>query len=154
MEHNLSMGRFHRVASSLSTHQYARYNLATQSCTSFADHFGQRGFGETAVASDDFVNTGPTRDFGQEVYQFKTSGAATAIFNSLRAIAHKCPQFAFAGGGSGVKITTKVFNAPPSAVTGHSRSIKRERSRASRSVSTWYSPSQARIYFSPATWAS
>ncbi len=70
-----------------------------------------------AVASDDFVNTGPTRDFGQEVYQFKILGAATAIFNGLHAIARRCPQFLLAGAGSGVKISTKVFNAP--AIGGH-----------------------------------
>ncbi len=46
---------------------------------------------DAAVASDDFVNTGPTRDFGQEVYQFKILGAATAIFNGLHAIARRCP---------------------------------------------------------------
>ena len=64
------------------------------------------------MASDDFVNSGSTRDFGQEVYQFRTSGAATAIFNGLRAIARRCPQFTFAGTGFGITVTSKVFNAP------------------------------------------
>jgi hypothetical protein len=96
----------------------AKYHLATQSCTSFANHFGQRGYGETAVASDDFANSGPTiRDFGQEVYQFKSSRAATAIFNGLRAIVRRCPKFAFTGAGPDVKVTTKIFNAP--AIGGH-----------------------------------
>lgn len=101
----------------------AKYNLATVSCTSFAKHFGQRGFGETAVASDFFIKggttLGPVRGFGQLVYQFKTSRAATAVFNGLRAIIRKCPQAGLSGTGpgSGVKVTTKVFDAAP--IGGH-----------------------------------
>ncbi len=96
----------------------AKYNLATISCNSFYNNFGNRGFGETAFASDDFVNGTSSRIFGQTVIQFKVSGVATAFFTGLRAIFHRCPQFAFGQApGSGVKVATKVFNAP--AVGGH-----------------------------------
>jgi hypothetical protein len=97
----------------------AKYNLATISCNSFYNNFGNKGFGETGFASEAFVNgTTSTRILGQTVIQFKVSGVATAFFTGLRAIFHRCPQFAFGQApGSGVKVTTKVFNAP--AVGGH-----------------------------------
>ncbi len=101
----------------------AKYNLATVSCASFGRHFGQSGFGETAVASDFIIKggttLGPVRGFGQLAYQFRTSRAATALFNGLRAIIRKCPQAALSGSlpGSGVKLTTKIFDAAP--IGGH-----------------------------------
>jgi hypothetical protein len=96
----------------------AKDNLATMSCSSFYKNFGNRGFGETAFASDDFINGTSTRIFGQTVFQFKISGVATAFFTGLRAIFHRCPQFAFGQApGSGVKVATKVFNVP--AAGGH-----------------------------------
>jgi hypothetical protein len=95
----------------------AKYHLATMSCTSFAKNFGSKGFGESAVADDDFATATFNRDLLQQVYQFRTSRAAAAFFAGLRAIARRCPQFLLTGSGPGTSVTTKVFDAAP--IAGH-----------------------------------
>jgi hypothetical protein len=98
----------------------AKYNLATQSCSSFAKTFGRRGYGETAVAADAFSNGGSaleTKLFGQQVYQFKTSRVAAGFYSALRAIVHRCPRFAFIGVPASAKVTTKIFDGP--SIGGH-----------------------------------
>lgn len=98
----------------------AKYHLATQSCASFAKSFGQRGFGETAVAADDYRVTSSslaTKLFGQQVYQFKTAVVAASFYSGLRAIMHRCPRFAVLGIPANAKVTTKIFDAP--SIGGH-----------------------------------
>jgi hypothetical protein len=96
----------------------AKYHISTMSCNSFSDHFGQTGFGETAIASDDFdFGSGDTKSYGQLVYQFKTSGAATAFYGGSRTIFAKCLAAALGGAPSGSKITVRVFNA--ASIGGH-----------------------------------
>jgi hypothetical protein len=95
----------------------AKYHLATMSCASFAKHFGFKGFGESAVAGDAFVTATFNREFGQQVYQFRTSRAAAAFFGGLRAIARRCPKFLLTESGLGASLTTKVFDA--SSIAGH-----------------------------------
>jgi hypothetical protein len=93
----------------------ARFHLSTMSCKSFANNFGNTGFGETATAADDFVNGTSTQIFGQQAYQFKTSSAATAFFKGLRAISRRCVAFVLSGVGSGV--SAHAFDAP--RILGH-----------------------------------
>jgi hypothetical protein len=85
----------------------AKYHLSTMSCTSFGNHFGEAGFGETATAADGFEQANDMRGYGQQVYQFKTSSAAASFFNGLRAIARRCPAFAFSG--NPIPVKTQVF---------------------------------------------
>jgi hypothetical protein len=93
----------------------ARFHLSTMSCKSFANNFGNTGFGESATAADDFVNGSFTQIFGQQVYQFKTSSAATAFFKGLRAISRRCVAFLLSGVGSGV--SAHAFDA--ARILGH-----------------------------------
>ena len=93
----------------------ARFHLSTMSCKSFANNFGNTGFGETATAADDFVNSKFTQIFGQQVYQFKTSSAAAAFFKGLRAISRRCPAFLLSGVASGVSV--HAFDA--ARILGH-----------------------------------
>ena len=97
----------------------AKFDLATMSCGRFANHFGDQGYGESAMAHDAIANHGQTKAFLQQVYQFKASKAATPFFNGLRAILHRCPDFPFQGSGSnpGFKLTWKLLTAP--AIGGH-----------------------------------
>jgi len=98
----------------------AKYHLATQSCASFAKNFGQRGFGETAVAANAYIKSGSglsARLFGQQAYQFKTSAAAAGFYSALRAIMHRCPRFALAGIPASAKVTTKIIDGP--SIGGH-----------------------------------
>lgn len=93
----------------------ARFHLSTMSCKRFANNFGDTGFGETATAADAFVNSKSTQIFGQQVYQFKTSSAATAFFKGLRAVSRRCRAFLLFGFASGV--SAHAFDAPP--ILGH-----------------------------------
>jgi hypothetical protein len=69
----------------------AKYHISSMSCSSFSDHFGHTGFGETAIASDDFdFGSADSKSYGQQVYQFKTSAAATAFYSGSRTIFAKC----------------------------------------------------------------
>ena len=96
----------------------AKYDISTMSCSSFSDHFGQTGFGETAIASDDFdFGSADSKSYGQLVYQFKTSGAATAFYSGSHTIFAKCLTAAFAGAPSGAKFNVRVFNA--ASIGGH-----------------------------------
>lgn len=81
------------------------------SCSSFSNDFGGTGFGETATAFDDFMNSTSTGSYGQQVYQFKTRSAAKSFFKGLRAIARRCPSFLLDGVASG--IFTQAFDARP-----------------------------------------
>jgi hypothetical protein len=93
----------------------ARFHLSTMSCKSFANNFGDIGFGETATAADVLTNSKSTQLFGQQVYQFKTSSAATAIFKGIRAISRRCLAFLLSGVGSGLSV--HAFDAP--RILGH-----------------------------------
>jgi hypothetical protein len=98
----------------------AKFHLATMSCTSFSNNFSSKGFGESAVARNAVGRAGSTsgKFYLQEIYQFRTRAVASAFFNGVRAIAHRCPGFALSGTtGPGGKITTHAFNAAP--IAGH-----------------------------------
>ena len=95
----------------------AKYHLATMSCVSFGTHFGTKGFGETAIAADSFSSADFGRGFGQQVYQFRTAGAASAFFSGLRAIPRRCPQFVLTQPGVNAKVATVVASAAP--IAGH-----------------------------------
>ena len=92
----------------------ARFHLSTMSCKSFANNFGDTGFGETATAAEILANSKSTQAFGQQVYQFKTSSAATAIFKGIRAISRRCLAFLLSG-VSGLSV--HAFDAP--RILGH-----------------------------------
>ncbi|HYB47709.1 MAG TPA: hypothetical protein VED20_10180 [Streptosporangiaceae bacterium] len=96
-------------------HSPAQYHLSAMSCNSFANNYGETGFGETATAADDFLNSTNLEGFGQQVYQFKTSRAAIAFFKGLRAISRRCRAFLLSGIGSDV--FTHAFDAP--SIGGH-----------------------------------
>ena len=89
----------------------AQHHLSSMSCRSFSFDFGGTGFGETATASDGFVNSTFTGVYTQQVYQFKTRSVATSFFKGLRAISRRCPSFLLDGFASGV--FTHAFDARP-----------------------------------------
>jgi hypothetical protein len=97
----------------------AKFHLATMSCTSFSNNFSNKGFGESAVARNAADRAGATsgKFYLQQIYQFRTPAVASAFFNGVRAIAHRCPKFALSGASPGGKITTHAFNAAP--IAGH-----------------------------------
>lgn len=92
-----------------------RYNLATVSCATFINNFGDTGFGETALAS--VSAAGQSQAFDQVVYQFGSPGAAAAFVSGVRSLAGRCGSFtATARRETG---TFALKAAPGPAVGGH-----------------------------------
>jgi hypothetical protein len=68
-----------------------RYKLATLGCGEFVSRLGTPGFGETAMAADDFAGRGLR--FRQMIYQFPTPAAATAFVSGVYALTSRCGEF-------------------------------------------------------------
>ena len=92
----------------------AKYHLSTMPCGSFARTLGSPGFGETAIALDNFEKDKFTREYFQQAYQFKTRSTATTFFEGVFAVAHRCPSFILFNVSD---VHTHVFDASP--IGGH-----------------------------------
>jgi hypothetical protein len=103
----------------------AKYHVSTMSCSSFSNQFGKKGFGETAVAADDFgiessgTSLSSIKDgsYLQEVYQFKTSGAAVSFYQGMRSLFRRCLKSALGKVPSGANLTVRVLSV--SSIGGH-----------------------------------
>jgi hypothetical protein len=92
-----------------------RYNLATVGCATFVNHFGDTGFGETALAS--VSAPGQSQAFDQVVYQFGTNAAAAAFVTGVASLAGRCGSFTATDNGVTGTFTLKAVPGP--AVGGH-----------------------------------
>jgi hypothetical protein len=99
----------------------AKYNLAKMSCDTWENNFGDTGFGDTATATDTVSQSASGQlslsAFGQLVYQFGTSSAASHFYAGLRAIAGRCTSIRSSQGG--VTATAKVRVVSARSVDGH-----------------------------------
>jgi hypothetical protein len=93
-----------------------QYDLATVDCATFINHFGNTGFGETAMASNSAV-TQSQQAFDQVVYQFGSPGAASAFVSGIQSLAARCRSFTATD--NGVKGTFSLRATPGPAVGGH-----------------------------------
>ena len=92
-----------------------QYDLATVDCATFINHFGNTGFGETALAA--VSAAGQSQAFDQLVYQFGSPAAAAAFVAGVKSTAGRCGSFtATANGATG---TFSLKAAPGPAVGGH-----------------------------------
>src|SRR6266581_2777263 len=85
----------------------AKYNLATQSCRSFSKTFGQRGFGETAVAADAFSNGGSA--LKAKLFEIDQSGTISGFKLGFKLVFTVAGQDLFSTGNVG------VLTAPPTS---------------------------------------
>jgi hypothetical protein len=101
----------------------AKDKLATMSCSAWQQDLGETGFGETAMATDTVgrSNSNPSQltlsAYGQLVYQFRTTSAASAFFAGLRAVATRCSSISLSEGGA--TLTAKVRVVSAARVDGH-----------------------------------
>ena len=77
-------------------HKPAKYHLATFSCQKWlVSGFPETGFGETATAADIISRPGTkarpgAQAYGQTVFQFATSGQASAFYRQMYAFTQRC----------------------------------------------------------------
>jgi hypothetical protein len=93
----------------------AQYNLATVDCATFVNHFGNTGFGETALAAVSAV--GQSQAFDQVIYQFGSPAAATAFVAGITSAADRCGSFTATSNGATGTFSLKAVSGP--AVGGH-----------------------------------
>jgi len=92
-----------------------QYPLATISCSSFVQHLGSTGFGETGMASDSIV--GSDQAYDQAIYQFSTAAEASAFVTGVSSLAARCPSFT-APITSTTNTTMKMKATPGDSVAG------------------------------------
>jgi hypothetical protein len=92
-----------------------QYDLATVDCATFVNHFGDTGFGETALAS--VSAAGQSQAFDQVVYQFGSPAAAAAFVAGVTSVAGRCRSFTVTSNGATGTLGLKA--APGPAVGGH-----------------------------------
>jgi hypothetical protein len=92
-----------------------QYPLATISCSSFVQHLGSTGFGETGMASDSIV--GSNQAYDQAIYQFSTAAEASAFVAGISPLAARCPSFT-APITSSTSSTMRMKAAPGDSVAG------------------------------------
>jgi hypothetical protein len=92
----------------------AKYHLASISCKTLANHFGDSGFGETAVARNSYSTFANNKTatsgaaFGQMVVQFASASAARSFWQGIRSVAVRCPGWGSAAGGGYIHITERI----------------------------------------------
>jgi len=95
----------------------ASYNLTTLTCTDWDNYFTSSGFGETAYSSASVANHTLDQSYGQLVYQFSSSSAASQFFDGVRSLSGRCGSFTASGAGTADKVTMQAVTAP--TVSGH-----------------------------------
>jgi hypothetical protein len=93
-----------------------QYDLATADCATFVNHFGNTGFGETALAS--VSATGSSQAFDQVVYQFGSPAAAAGFVSRVASLASRCGSFTATANGATGTFSLKAVPGP--VVGGHS----------------------------------
>jgi hypothetical protein len=92
----------------------AKYHLASISCKTLANHFGDSGFGETAVATNSYStyvgNSTATRGaaFGQSAIQFASASAARSFWQGIGSVAVRCPGWGVAAGAGYMHVTERI----------------------------------------------
>lgn len=94
----------------------ASYNPSTMSCTEWDNYFTSSGFGESAYTTESVANSSADEAFGQVVYQFPSSSAASAFFSGVRSLSVRCHSFTASGGGSD-HVSMQLTSA--ASVAGH-----------------------------------
>ena len=92
-----------------------QYDLATVDCATFVNHFGNTGFGETALAS--VSAAGQSQAYDQVVYQFGSSAQASAFVAGITAVAGRCGSFTATDNGATGTFSLRASAA--AAVGGH-----------------------------------
>jgi len=95
----------------------AAYDVSTMSCTDWDDYFTGAGFGETAYTSDSVASSTKDQSYGQIVYQFGSSAAASRFFGGIRSLPGRCRSFTASGGGAAGRVTMQPAAAAP--IDGH-----------------------------------
>jgi hypothetical protein len=93
----------------------AKYDLATISCSTFLQHLGSAGFGETAMAANTFA--AQPQAYDQLVYQFGSAGAASGFVAGIKALAGRCHTFTLTDNGA--TGTLSLSAADGAQVGGH-----------------------------------
>jgi hypothetical protein len=96
---------------------YTRFNLATVSCGTFAIQIGAPGFGETAMAMDEFISPNQDLAYVQLIYQFADTKTASTFFSGLRTATLRCRSFTATEYGTPSRIAQQVSVTAP--VSGH-----------------------------------
>jgi hypothetical protein len=91
----------------------AIYDVNTLSCNDYDNDFLSAGFGETAFSSDSVANNSVSQSYGQIVYQFPTTSAASRFFSGLKSLTSRCGSYTETGGGSSSKMGMKLEPASP-----------------------------------------
>ena len=92
----------------------AKYHLASISCKTLANHFGDSGFGETAVATNSYstlVDNSTAKSgaaFGQTVVQFASASAARSFWQGSRSVAVRCPGWGSAAAVGYIHVTERI----------------------------------------------
>jgi hypothetical protein len=94
----------------------ATYDLATMSCPDWDNYFTGSGFGETAYSAGNVAGSSHAQSYGQVVYQFSSTAAASGFFTGVRALPGRCHSFNASGGGTD-RVTMQLSAA--SQVAGH-----------------------------------
>ena len=80
----------------------AKYHLASISCSTLSNVYGESGFGETAVATNSYstlvdnLTATSGAAFAQTVYQFASANAARSFWLGIRSVVVRCPGFGLA----------------------------------------------------------
>ena len=93
-----------------------QYDLTTTDCATFVNHFGNTGFGETAMASASAVGQSQ-QAFDQVVYQFGSPASASAFVSGVQSLAGRCGSFTATDNGA--KGTFSLRTAAGPALGGH-----------------------------------
>lgn len=95
---------------------HAKYHLASIGCKTLAAHFGDSGFGETAVATSSYSTyTGKSTAangaaFGQTAVQFASASAARSFWQGIQAVAVRCPGWGVAAVAGYVHVTERIVS--------------------------------------------
>jgi hypothetical protein len=93
----------------------AKYSLATMSCSTFVEHLGSPGFGESAMAYDGISASG--KAFDEFLYQFPSAAQAGAFVSGIASLAGRCASFQLTS--NNVTATFKLTTTAGPAVGGH-----------------------------------
>lgn len=87
----------------------SKVNLSTMSCKTFLISFPERGFGESAAASDLMANSDLSKGFEQVVFQFPSTSRAVSFYRGMNALYAKCRSFRVTAGGATFTLTTQLL---------------------------------------------
>lgn len=95
----------------------ATYNPSTIGCTDWDNYFTGSGFGETAFTASSVADRTRGQSYGQVVYQFRSTSAASQFYRGVQSLSSRCRSFTAGGGGAADRVTMQSQTAP--SVDGH-----------------------------------